>query len=178
MSGTRAPSAYAVQQAMSALLQAKARLLAEAPDITEDERLLLDSIEGEAEGDPFAVLDRLVAAAIHAADMAEIAHVRATELAEREARFKRRNEQLRGVVFDMISALDIKRPIERPTYTASIGQGPVKVILTDEEALQDQYVRITKTPILSAIGNALKAGEQVNGATLSNPAPRLILKTR
>jgi hypothetical protein len=177
MSGTRAPSAWAVEQAMAALLQARERLLAEAPDITEDEKLLLDSIEGEADGDPFAVIDRLVAAAIHAADMAEIAHVRATELAERKARFKRRNEQLRAILLDMISALDIKR-IERPTYTASIGQGPAKVIVTDDTALPNNLMRITRAPNLSAIADALKAGEQIDGATLSNPPMRLTLRTR
>jgi hypothetical protein len=176
MIGTRAPSAYAVQQAMSALLQARERLLAEAPDITEDERLLLDSIEGEAEGDPLAVIDRLVAAAIHANDMAEIAHVRATELAERKARFKRRNEQLRGVVFSMLEALEVRR-IERPTYSASVRVGQPKVILTDDTKLPEEFIRIKREPNLSAIGAALKAGEQIEGAMLANGAPGLMIKT-
>jgi hypothetical protein len=177
MSGTRAPSGFRIAEAMSALMQAKARLLAEAPDITEDEKLLLDSIEGEAEGDPFAVIDRLVSAAIHAADMAEIANVRAIELAERKARFKRRNEQLRAIVLDMIDALGIRK-LERPVYTVSLKDG-IEELLIDEDAVPDDfYMRITKTLDRTATRKALKDGETLSWARLGNNKPSLVIRTK
>jgi hypothetical protein len=171
------PGAFAVSNAMTALQQAKERLLALDPSIIDDEKLLLDSIESEAEGDPFAVIDRLVAIALEAEDMAELANVRATELAERKARFTRRNERLRGVVLDMLEALGVSR-LERVQYTASIGNAPAKVLVAEDAALPDEYVRITRAPNKTAIGDALKAGTVIEGAVMSNPGPRLTLKTR
>jgi hypothetical protein len=162
---------------MAALQSARARLLEIDPTIADDDTLMLDSIEGEAEGDPLAIIDRLVAAAIHAADLAEIAHVRATELAERKARFKRRNEQLRDVVFQMVSALELKK-IERPEYTASVRAGQQRVIVTDEMKLPDSLIRITRTPALSLIAAGLKAGEVIEGAELANGTPSLAIHTR
>ena len=171
------PGVYAIQAAMTAMLRAKERLLQLDETIADDERLMLDLIDGEAEGDPFAVIDRLVAAAVEAADLAELANVRATELAERKARFSRRNERLRGVVLDMLEALGVTR-LERAQYTASIGNGPAKVIVAEDAVLTDEYVRITRTPNKTAIGDALKTGEIIEGAVMSNPQPRLTLKTR
>jgi hypothetical protein len=174
----KGPGAFAVQRAMVALQQARERLLAIDPDIGEDQTLLADCLEGEAEGDPFAVIDRLVAAAIHANDMAEIAHVRATELAERKARFKRRNEQLRGVVQDMLEALSLKR-LERPGFTASIRAGTPRVVITDEAAVHMAgFIRTTVETDRAAISAALKAGVEVAGATLSNAPDTLALRTR
>jgi hypothetical protein len=170
-------SSYAVQQAMTALAQARERLLAIDPDMGEDQTLLADCLEGEAEGDPFAVIDRLVAAAIHANDMAEIAHVRATELAERKARFKRRNEQLRGVVQEMLTALDIRK-LERVQYTASIRAGTPHVVVTDIDDLPEIYVRTKREPDKAAILAALNEGYEFDGATKSNAPPSLMIKTR
>jgi hypothetical protein len=45
---SKQPGSYAIAAAMSALMQAKERLLQIDPSIVDDETLLLDSIEGEA----------------------------------------------------------------------------------------------------------------------------------
>jgi hypothetical protein len=171
------PGAYAIQQAITALALGKAQMLAVAPDMADDEKLLWDSIEGEVEGDPMGVIDKLVAAAIHANDLAEIAHMRATELAERKARFKRRNEQLRSIVQDMLSALDMRK-LERPEYTASIRNGQPHVVITDVDDLPEIYVRTKREPDKAAILAALKEGRELDGASLSNSAASLAIRTR
>jgi phosphosulfolactate phosphohydrolase-like enzyme len=170
-------SSYRIAEAMTALAQARDRVLAMDPTAADDDRLLADTIEGEAEGDPMAVIDALVAAAIHANDMAEIAHVRATELAERKARFKRRNEQLRGVVQEMLTALDIRK-LERVQYTASIRAGTPHVVVTDIDDLPEIYVRTKREPDKAAILAALKGGYEFDGATLSNSPYQLALRTK
>jgi hypothetical protein len=172
----KGPGAFAVQQAMNALQQARERLLAIDPDIGEDQTLLADMLDGEVEGDPFAVIDRLVATAISAEDFAQIAHMRAAELAERKARFLRRSDRMRSIVKDMMDALSLTR-LERPCYSAGIGKGQPELLI-DEAELADEHMRITKTPDRKAIRKLLVDGEEVRGARLGNSMPRLTLRTR
>jgi hypothetical protein len=173
---TKAPSAWAVEQAMSALMQARDRLLADDVTLPEDYLLWQNMLEGAADGDPLAVIDRLVDAAVLAEDMAQMANVRATELTERKVRFMRRNERLRGIVFQMLEALQVKT-LERATYTATIGKGQPELII-DEAEIPDEHMRISKAPDRKAIRKLLADGNEVPGAMLGNAASRLTLRTR
>lgn len=170
------PSPFAVQRAMTVLLEARERLLTVEPGIEQDERLYLDCLDGES-GDAFEIIDRIIAAAIDAEALAEHASRRMAEIAERRARFKRRNEQLRGVAFAMLEALGITK-LERADYSAAIRAGSPHVIVTDAAALPDAMVRVKREPDKTLIGTALKAGNTVDGAQLSNSAPALTIRVR
>ncbi len=173
---TRAPSPYQVEQAMSVLMAARERLLTDEPGIEADEKLYLDCLDATSD-DAFEVIDRIVAAAIEADDLAEQASRRMADIAERRARFKRRNEQLRGVAFAMLEALDIAK-FERADYTASIRAGQPRVVVTDETMLPPQFLRLKTETDKAAIGAALKGGGTVPGAELSNSMPSLSIRTR
>jgi hypothetical protein len=175
MSGTKAPSAWQIERAFAALTQVRDRLLAEDATLPEDQRLWQDMIEGEAEGDPLAVIDRVIRAAIDAEMLADLAHVRKTELSEREARFKRRCEQFREVAFRLLDALEIRHR-ETPDFTAWIGAGRQRVIITDDTKLPESLVRVKREPALSLIAAGLKAGEQIEGAALANGGPSLTIR--
>lgn len=169
-------SPYKLEQAMSALLSARQRLLAEDPDIAADERLFSDMLEGEA-GDAMEMLDRVLRASVHARDMSDAAQARAEEITARYNRYKRRAEALRGVAFAVMDALDLRRR-ELPDLTASIAAGRPSVMVTDEASLPEAFVKIERKPDKTIIGAALKAGNIVPGAALSNSLPTLQVRTK
>jgi hypothetical protein len=144
---------------MSAALQIKAEL---PPD--NDTALLLGMIEGET--DALELMDRLAEAAI--ADKAL-----ADKASERAARLKERAEGHREVIRRMLEALEISK-LERALYTASISHIR-KPIVTDEAELPEAFIR--RSPDLTLIGKALRAGGSVAGAELSNDRPSLTLRT-
>ncbi len=170
------PSPFRIEQAMSVLMAARERLLADEPGIEQDEKLYLDCLDGQS-GDAFEIVDRIVHAALEADDLAEQASRRMADIAERRARFKRRNEALRGVAFAMLDALAVPK-FERATYTASIRPGQPHVVVTDETKLPPGTVRINREPDKAQISALLKAGETVSGAELSNSMPSLTIRTR
>ena len=173
---TDAPSAYRMEQAMSALLAVRQRLLQDDPDLADDEKLFSDMLEGEG-GDALEVLHRVLRASIAAKDMAEAADARASDIAARRDRYRRRAEALRGAAFAALDALGIKK-LELPDLTASIAAGRQAVVVVDDAALPAQFVRVSRSPDKAALLQALKAGEDVSGATLSNSLPSLIVRTR
>lgn len=175
----RPPSAFQIEQAMIVLERARATLLLAEPDLPEmDPKLWADMLEGAAEGDdPYAIVDRLALAAVAAGDMADMVRRRKMELGARQARFEHREEQLRGIIQQVMEALDL-RSIERVEFTAAIGRGVPRIILTAApEELPRRFQRITVEPDKVALQKALKGGEAVHGAELSNPAPILVLRT-
>ena len=153
-----APSAYRLEAAMSAALQIKAEL---PPD--NDTALLLGMIEGET--DALELMDRLAEAAIADKALAEKA-------TERAARLKERADGHRNVITRMLEALEISK-LERALYTASVSHHR-ELQLIDEAALPDAFIR--HAPDKVAIAKALRAGQDIPGATLGNAQPRLILR--
>ena len=173
---TRQPSPWQLEQAMSVLLSVRRRLLDDDPDIGNDERLFAGMLEGES-GDAMDVIDNVIRASIEAASRAQAAKDIADHAAERAARYKRRAEALRGAAFAALSALDLRR-LERPDFTATIGNGQRAVVITDEAALDRRFIRVTEAPDKAAIAAALKAGETVEGATMQNANPVLTVRVR
>lgn len=153
-------SAFAIERAMAAAMQLKAELGA-----IDDTQLVVDTLEGET--DVFTVLDTLVEAASRDALLVNAAR-------ERIKRIEARQDRLRATVQQMLEALDLHK-VERPLYTASLAFN-TKAIVTDEAVLPPQYIR--HRPDLIGINKALRAGEEVPGATLGNPQPSLRIATR
>src|ERR1700752_1329191 len=104
----RPPSRCQMEQAMSVLLSVRKRLLVDDPEIEADERLFSDMLEGEG-GDAMAGLGSGLRAAVHAESMAEAAGERAIELKQREIRYTKRAEQLRGAAVAAFYALGMRR---------------------------------------------------------------------
>jgi hypothetical protein len=62
-------------------------------------------------------------------------------------------------------------------HTASVRAGSASVIVTDERAIPDEYMRCPPPqPDKAAIAKALKAGEQIPGAVLRNAEPSLTIR--
>ena len=114
-----------------------------------------------------------------AAAMADAAVAQAKALDARSARFHAREQRLRGVLMAGLDAMGWAKKIW-PEATVSLRPGGAAVLITDEGALPPQFVqtRTTTTPLRKEIAAALKAGEEVSGATLTNGVPVLSIHTK
>ena len=173
-----APSAWKMEQAFSALQSARAR-------IAQDERLI-DDATGEIldverlEGDAIALLHQTLRAAAEADAMAKLADDRMDAMKARRDRYKARAEAMRGAAFAAMDVLELPR-VELPDLTASMARGSPQVVITNEAALADAYVRVVpeqRAPDKAAIAASLKAGIAVAGAELSNSLPKLQIRVK
>jgi len=173
-----APSAYAMEQAMSALMSARARIAADGELIDDATGEILDVTR--VEEDAYALLDATLRAAAEADSMGKMAGDRADAMRDRQSRYKARSEALRGAAFAAMDALGLSKR-ELPDLLASIAKGTPQVVITDESLLPAHCLRTvpaTTAPDKVAIAANLKAGIDVPGAELNNGFPRLQLRTR
>jgi len=131
-----------------------------------DDRLLLDTIEGET--DVFSIMDRLSEMAIADKLMAERAR-------ERIARLDARADRARATLQRMLEALGISR-LERSMATLSVSEGPRAVVIINEAEIPAQWFRHTVDK--TSLAKHLKAGNTVPGAELANGTPVLRLHSR
>jgi hypothetical protein len=171
-----APSGYKVQLALSAWMSARARLLTDDNDLAHDEQALTELL-GDETGTVDEILGRVLRAARQAKSMADAAGEMIEDIQARKARYARRNDALRTTAFAILEALDRKKH-EMPDMTVTIRAGQPSVVITDEDAIPDIYVRIERKVDRATLLSALKAGHTVEGATLSNGLASLSIRTK
>jgi hypothetical protein len=187
------PSPYQIEQALSAWMSARARLLHEDPSLENDEAALVD-LMGPEEGGVEEVLDRVLRAADHAKGMAEAAKERLELIKGRHKRYDDRYESLRGVALSIMGAIGLMRR-ELPEATWSIQRGRESVQITDEAAIPSLYkeersiTTVDKALLLEALKNQRDAhaailakgeepGEPIAGAVLGNGMENLVRRVR
>lgn len=174
----RVPSGYKMTQAMSALQQAKERLLAEDTSMADDALLLQSMLEGDEQaGDCMEVLHGVLRAAVQAKSMGEAARLLADKMTERAQRYAARAAALRAIGFDAMQILELPR-IELPDLTAFIAAGQAAVHVTDPDVLPEAFFRIKREVNKTAIAAALKGGATIDGATMGNSPPAIRISTR
>jgi len=171
-----APSAWAMEQAMSALMSGRAALMANDPDLAADEAVLSDALQPETT-DVYALLHRVLRAAEDARALADSADERLKVLTARRDRFRRRSDTLRGTAFAAMDVLGLSK-LELPDMTASIVRGKPAAIITDETALPDEYWRTTRAVNKAAINDAIKQGVVIPGVEMTNAIPSLQVRTK
>jgi hypothetical protein len=171
-----APSGYRVEQALAAWMAARSRLLTEDSELAHDEAALSELL-GPEEGDVELILARTLRAARHSKSMADAAAEQIEDMQARKARYLRRNETMRATAFAIMDAMG-RTKVEFPDMTASVRAGQPSVIVTDEDAIPDIYVRTERKPDKSTILSALKSGLTVEGCELGNAPPSLSLRTK
>jgi len=169
------PSSYAVMNAVVELSQIREQLLAICPDMETDDALFHDMMQGEG-GDSLAVIERLIEASVESDALADAAKARKADIAERQTRFERRRDAYRTVALQALEAINMRR-LETAAWTASVANRAPKVMV-DEARLGDQWFRVKREPDKAALATALKAGEQIEGASLSNGGVGLTVRTR
>lgn len=148
-------------------------LVAQHPELDEDEDLRADMLEGST--DLHAVLTRLVAKANEAGAFVSALKGQMSQLAERKKRYERRQEAFRAMMHRLMEAARTRK-MELPEATLSIRAVAPQCVITDEAAIPEDFLKIVATPDKAAIREALKEGKTVPGAHMSNGSETLSVR--
>lgn len=140
-------------------------LLRDYPQLADDEELFRDTLEGNTRFNE--IMDRLLNELRDNETLAEAAAARIGKIRERQTRLTHRAQFYRGLMHRLLSMTGIKF-VALGEAKVSVVNSPDKVIITDESAIPDTFCKIVKEPNKTAIKNAIKNGQYVPGATLSN----------
>lgn len=88
-----------------------------------------------------------------------------------------RKQQLRDCLLHNMEASGIQK-IECPLFTATLRKGAESVEIEDQSKLPDEFVtvEVVTKPDKNAIKAALKAGQEISGASLKRGATTIIIK--
>jgi hypothetical protein len=149
-------------------------LLAQYPDLRDDEDLRADMLEGETQ-----ITKILTALHRYREDSKKLANGSQEQLDALIARKKRltlRVEFLRKLMQSILFAADIRK-IELPECTLSIRNNPQQVLgEADVDELPEDLIRIKREPDRQKIREALLQGRHVPGCILNNAPPSLNVK--
>lgn len=140
-----------------------------------DPDLLLDTVEGET-----GLLETLDA--ILLAELADAEHIEALDraigtLKGRQQRFEVRQATRRALIEQAMMLLERKK-LERPGATITMAERAPTVRVEDESAIPSRF--FTTKPVLDkkALTEAVKGGEDVPGAVLTNGTVSLTVRRR
>lgn len=148
-------------------------LMNEFPEMMDDEDLKVDMLQGST--DFYELVEK-----INANLMENTALL--TGLIQMMDHLKKRREMLgnridfqRALIKRLMEAAN-QRSIDLPAAKISLGKSPAKVLITDETAIPEEFVRIKREPNKTAIKEALVEGKDVPGAVLSNGGTSLTIR--
>ena len=171
---TTAPSPFRIEQAMATAQAFIQHIAQNDPELAADEAAMSALLAEET--DVHELMRRLARFALEAEANAAVAKDRAANLKARADRYTRRKDHARGTLLGMMDALGL-RGIKDPEFSVTLRVGTPGVVITDEAALPDAFVRVERTPDKAAIKAALSAGTDVPGAALANGMPSLTLRS-
>ena len=153
----------------------KEQLQLENPELSDDDQVLLDSLEGETD------INEQIAALIRDAQRAEAMAKGIAEImkdnAARKSRLETKSERMRSFALSAMQECGISK-IQAPDLTISVSAGVPRVIITNDDCVPDSLCKIERTPKKGEIAKLLKSGEFVPYATLSNAAAVLKVSAR
>ena len=148
-------------------------LLERWPGLASDEEALTDTLDGES--DLPETTAQIIRSALADEALAAGISEHIAKLQTRKSRLEGRAIRKRALALYAMQEGNLPQ-ITRPDFSAHIGRSRGKVIVTDEEALALEFIRLKREPDKKAIGKALRKGGTVDGATLSNREPMLTVK--
>lgn len=150
-----------------------AGIISDNPEVRLDDEFKQDLLEGST--DYLDIVDKLITN-LHITNSYILGLKDArTRLDDRSARLEAKSDAIRRLLKRLLDIADL-RTVAAPSGTVSIGAKAPSVEIVDEALIPEKYMRISKAPSKTLIGNALKAGEDVPGATLSNGGETLIVR--
>lgn len=155
--------------------KAVAALRTSLADLAGDDTLLLDTIEGETS--LFEAIDKLLLTISESNGLAKGALAAAEDIANRAERFTKRADTARALIEQALLVADLEK-LERPAATLSLVRRPPKVEIGDEADIPAEFWKVGDPRLdKKAVLAALKDGRAVPGASLSNCAPSLTVRT-
>jgi hypothetical protein len=144
------------------------------PELVEDDDAWLLAIESETD------LDKMLTAIVRQIEdtkaLLDGTAERLADLQARKLRFARRVESLRTLAFKMLDAAGMKK-LELPEATLSVRAGQPRLI-GDNANLPDELCIISREPDRTKIKDALKAGQEVPGFSMSNAEPSISIRIK
>jgi hypothetical protein len=152
------------------------KLLADFPELSEDDQLRLDMIEGET---GFVNLIRRLVIEAQAAS-AHVAGIKMTvgEMIERRERLEMRRDRLRGVILSLMEHAALPS-IPLPEATVSVQRrGPQPIAPANIDDLPPEFIRtkIERSADMGAIQSAIKDGRTIPGVQMSNGSTSLAIR--
>jgi len=150
------------------------KLLEAFPDA--DDETIRDTLEG------LTTLHELIAEIVRSALIDESLHdglrSRLQDMKERLSRLEARAVKKRELALEAMSEAGLRK-IEQPDFTASARNGPLSLVVVAEDQVPETYW-VPQLPKLDrhALLGALKHGDEIPGAQLSNPKPVLSVRTK
>lgn len=137
----------------------------------DDVDLIRDCIEGETSLHEAISRTTLELAAVEGEK--EGISIAVAKLKERLKRYANRVEGIREAIFVAMEIAELSS-LKTPAATLSVRPAPPSVEITDQAAIPAIFMRVLDpVPDKNAIKDALKSGEAIPGAMLSNSAPAL-----
>lgn len=164
-----------LQRTLKEEAEAARVLLANIRDIiADDEDAAATAVEGETN------LIEAIAAAVEqvAADEAHAEAIAAVakRYAERKSRLEARAERARAAIAVAMDMAGLKK-VELPQAVLTIKATPPKAIVTDEAAIPSRFWKPADPKLdKKAVLDALKAGDKIDGAELSNGGTTLQIR--
>jgi hypothetical protein len=164
----RAPSAFQIERAMSAWHQIRETLATDPDLLTED--AIREAFDEARATHPVELLERLIDAVWWTGREVDDANqLRAAMIARRD-RYQDRDTMLRLLIQQLMTALEMKSRRGRYASASLALSSRQSVVITDLDALPDEFVRTVREPLRTAIGEAMKNdGLVIPGAELTNP---------
>ncbi|MCW5692493.1 MAG: siphovirus Gp157 family protein [Pseudolabrys sp.] len=141
-----------------------------------DEQTLADTVEGLT--DLHEIVQAVIRSALADEALARGLKGRIAEMEDRRDRLQDRASKRRQIAKDVMVELDLKK-ITAPDFTVAIRPGLPALMVIDEAAVPKTYWEPAPPRLKRQdLAQDLKNGEEVAGATLSNPEPILTVRTK
>jgi hypothetical protein len=151
-------------------------LIRQHPEIAEDEVLRADTLDGETSISD--VLTDLIRLGEDAKALRDASKSQQENLKARAQRFDRRVEFTRALMLAILDAAHLRK-IELPEATIFLRNNAQQIVGdADPTTLPDDLVKIERKADRTAIKDALKAGRELPGLSLSNSPPSVVVTVK
>lgn len=143
--------------------------------LTEDERLYLDTLEGET--DLYELVRRLLE---QVEEDEGIQTFLAEQISDRQSRKQRAAERVkhnREAIMALIQCAQLDKLVLAEA-TLSVRDVPPKPIVTDEAAVPDDFCKFTRKPDMAAIKAGVEAGAVIEGVSFDNGGTTLTIRRK
>lgn len=142
----------------------------------DDEDLIHDTVEGET--DLMETIDAALMRLQELDAMGAAIKAQTSALKERGDRFKNQAELIRAALSSALGMAQLRK-VERALATVSLRAVPPSLVVTEEADIPSQYFE-PQPPKLDkkAVLDALKSGEKVPGAELSNGGETISIRSK
>ena len=163
-----------MERAVAAWQQLRA-LYASDPALADDEEVISAALSTAEVTHPDVLLERAIDALVWVERREVEADDLRRDVTARRDRYRARSETIRGLIQDLLVALDLKS--KRAKWgAAGMAEGRPSLVLTDEQLVPDKYYRTERILMKTPLIDDLEQGEVVPGAVLSNPSPVLRIR--